>query len=100
MASTRCPALVDGKECGLTLVLIDQDPENRTATYECPLGHRSQLLLDEIKKTKCQVLDNGKPCSLPLAIAERDPETATEVYECPLGHRTYLPLEPDIDESR
>jgi hypothetical protein len=64
------------------------------------LGHRSQLLLDEIKKTKCQVLDSGKPCNLPLAIAERDPETATEVYECPLGHRTYLPLEPDIDESR
>jgi hypothetical protein len=100
MENRTCPALVNGKECGLELILIEQDIDSETEIYECPLGHRKYLLLGEPEKRKCPVLANGKECGLALTVVEREAETATEVYECPLGHRTYVPLEPAvIDEA-
>ena len=100
MGNSTCPALVDGKECGLALVLVEQDIDTETEVYECPLGHRKYVLLGESEKSTCPTLVGGKTCGLALSVAQRDTETATEVYECPLGHRTYVPLEPQvIDDS-
>jgi hypothetical protein len=100
MGNNTCPALVDGKACGLELVLVEQDIDTETEVYECPLGHRKYVLLGEIEKRNCPTLVDGKACGLALAVVEREAETATEIYECPLGHRTYVPLEPLlIDDS-
>jgi hypothetical protein len=100
MANQTCPALVDGKECGLALILVEQDIDTDTEVYECALGHRKYVLLGEIEKTNCPAIVDGRACRLRLSVVEREEETATEVYECPLGHRTYVPLEPQlIDDS-
>jgi len=42
--------VVDGKECGRPLTLVDLEGEKIArydlATYECSLGHRSYILLE------------------------------------------------------
>ena len=43
MENRECPVLVDGKECGLTLILIERDIDAETEIYECPRGHRKNL---------------------------------------------------------
>ncbi len=97
MISEKCPVLVNGKECGLRLILIDQDVETEIGTYECPLGHRTNVLLGAVEKRKCTaLLDGGKECGLALIIVDRDLESATAAYECALGHRSYAPLEPEV----
>ena len=96
MENEQCPVLVNGKECGLKLILIDQDVETETATYECPLGHRTNILLGAVAKKQCTaLLENGKECGMGLIVVDRDLEAATATYECALGHRTHAPLEPD-----
>jgi hypothetical protein len=45
MQTTKCPVLVDGKECGLALSVVDRELETGTATYECALGHRTYVPL-------------------------------------------------------
>jgi hypothetical protein len=99
MVNTTCPALVNGKECGLAMILVEQDIDADTEVYECPLGHRKYVMLGEIEKRNCPTLVGSKPCGLALSVVERDPETATEIYECPLGHRTYVPIEPQLIED-
>ena len=101
MENRKCPVLVNGKECGLELILIDQEIETETGTYECALGHRTHVLLGAIEKTKCPALVNGgKQCGLALIVVDRDLDAATAIYECALGHRSYMPLEPAaIDDS-
>jgi hypothetical protein len=99
MEKRKCPALVNGKECGLTLTLVERELETATAIYECPLGHRTHVLVGELERRKCPVLVNGKACGLTLTLVEREIETATAVYECPLGHRSYVPLEPEATDS-
>jgi hypothetical protein len=96
MENRTCPVLVDGKQCGLTLVLVGQDIETETEVYECPLGHRNYASLGEVEKRICQVLVEGKECGLALSVVEREAETATQVCECALGHRTYVPVEPPV----
>lgn len=96
MENKTCPALVDDKDCGLTLVLVGQEIETETEVYECPLGHRSYVSLGEVERRTCQTLAEGKECGLSLSVVERDAETATQIYECPLGHRTYVPVEPQV----
>lgn len=98
MKDQKCLALVDGKECGLALVLVEQDLDNETEIYECPLGHRKDVLLGETMKRKCSSLIDGKECGLALSVIDRDLDSATEVSECPLGHRTYVPTEPEVIE--
>jgi hypothetical protein len=94
MENTKCPALVNDKECGLDLILIDQDVETEIGSYECPLGHRTNMLIGSVEKRHCgALLDSGKQCGLALMVVDRDLEAATAIYECALGHRTYLPLE-------
>ena len=95
MDERKCPALVDGKECGLDLILVERELETEVETYECPRGHRTEFLIAEIVKRKCNAFVDGKECGLPVALIQRELETATEVYECPLDHRTYVPLEPE-----
>jgi hypothetical protein len=99
MENMKCPVLVNGKECGLALVLIEQDIDSETEIYECPLGHRKIVTLGETKKRRCTALVNGKECGLELVVVAREAETATGIYECPLSHRTYVPLEPDVGEE-
>jgi hypothetical protein len=99
MEKRKCPVLVNGKECGHALTLVERELETATAVYECPLGHRTQVLLGELGQRKCRALVNGKECGLALTLVERELETATAVYECPLGHRTYVPLEPEAADS-
>jgi hypothetical protein len=99
MEKRKCPVLVNGKECGLALILVERELETATAVYECPLGHRTHVLLGELGQRKCPVLVNGKECGLTLTQVEREFETATAVYECPLGHRSYVPLEPEAADS-
>jgi hypothetical protein len=100
MENKTCPALLNGKQCGLELVLVERDIDSEMEVYECPLGHRKYVVLGEIQKRKCAGLVNGKECGLALGVIEKDVETATEIYECSLGHRTYVPLEPEvIDDS-
>lgn len=96
MESTKCPALVEGKSCGLALVLVDQDIATETEIYECPLGHRKHVMLGRSAKRNCPAFAGGKECGLALTLVERDLESATEVYECPLGHRTHVPREPIV----
>jgi hypothetical protein len=72
MASKICPALVDGKGCGLALILVEQDIDTQTEVYECPLGHRKYVLLGEIEKRNCPTLVDSKPCGLALGVVERD----------------------------
>jgi transcription elongation factor Elf1 len=95
MDEKKCPALVDGKECDLGLILVERELETEVETYECPRGHRTEFLIAEIVKRKCGAYVDGKECGLPVALVQRELETATEVYECPLDHRTYVPLEPE-----
>jgi peptide subunit release factor 1 (eRF1) len=99
MENTRCPAVVDGKECRLDLLLVEQDLDAETEIYECPLGHRKYVQFGEHKKKRCTALVNGKECGLELTVVNRETETATEVYECPLGHRAYVPVEPNVVED-
>jgi hypothetical protein len=99
MEKRKCPVLVNGKECGLALTLVEREFETATAVYECPLGHRTHVLAGELGQRKCPVLVNGKECGLTLTLVEREFETATAVYECPLGHRSYVPLEPEAVDS-
>jgi hypothetical protein len=96
MEMRKCPTLVNGKECGFELILVDEDSETEIGTYECPLGHRTHVLLGAREKRNCPALvDGSRVCGLALLIVERDLDTATAIYECPLGHRTYVPLEPE-----
>jgi hypothetical protein len=48
MEDKRCPVFVDGKECGLSLILIEDEVEKiaryEVATYKCSRGHRSYFL--------------------------------------------------------
>ncbi len=101
MENRKCPVLVNGKECGLEMLLVDQDIETEIGTYECPLGHRTNVLLGAIEKRNCAALvDGGKVCGLALIVVDRDLDAATAIYECALGHRTYVPLEPEaVDDS-
>jgi hypothetical protein len=100
MEKRKCPALVDGKVCGLALIRVEQDLDTETTVYECPRGHRTFTLLGAVEKRTCRTLVDGKRCGLALTLVERDLETATGIYECALGHRTYVPLEPEaVDTS-
>jgi hypothetical protein len=99
MENTTCPALLNGKACGLQLVLVERDIDNETEVYECPLGHRKYVVLGELQKRKCPALVNGKERGLAFSVIEKEVETATEIYECPLGHRTYVPLKPEVMED-
>lgn len=96
MDEKMCPALVDGKECGLKLIMVEREIEAELEAYECPRGHRSHFLLGEIVKRKCPALVDNRECGLPLVLMEREVETGTEIYECPLDHRTYVPVEAQI----
>ncbi len=99
MENRKCPALVDGKECGLALILVERDIDAETDIYKYPRSHRKNVMIGEIEKRKCPALIDGKACGLALTVIEREIETATEVYECPLGHRTYIPMEPEVIEN-
>jgi hypothetical protein len=48
MEDKRCPVFVDGKECGLPLILIEGKVEKiaiyEVTTYKCSRGHRSYFL--------------------------------------------------------
>ena len=99
MEDRKCSTLVDSKECGQVLILVERELETETGVYECPLGHRTYVPLGEMEKKKCPSLVDGKECGLALILVEREPETGTEVYECPLDHRTYMPLEPAIADD-
>ena len=99
MENRKGPALVDGKEYGLALILVERDLDAETEIYECPRGHRKYVLLGEIEKRQCPALIDGKACGLALSVVEREIETATEVYECPPGHRTYIPIDPEVIEK-
>jgi len=99
MQNTKCPALVNGKQCGLDLALADQDTATETEVYECSLGHRKYVPLGESTKRTCRSLNEGKDCGLAIVLIDRDRESATEIYECPLGHKTYVRRESDdVDE--
>lgn len=99
MEAQICPTLVNGKICGLELLLVEQDTDSEIEVYECPLGHRKTVLLGEIEKKKCPALASGKACGLALFVVQRDHDTGTEIYECPLGHRTYVPIEAYATED-
>ena len=100
MEKRKCPVLFNGGECGLELILIDQDIETEIGTYECPRGHRTNVLLGALERQKCAALvDGGNECGLALFVVERDLDTATAIYECALGHRTYAPLAPEAVDS-
>ena len=99
MEERKCPTLVDGKECGLALLLVERELETQVEIYECARGHRTEHLLAEVIKRTCASFVDGKKCGLPLALVKRELENATEVYECPLDHRTYVPLEPQALED-
>jgi hypothetical protein len=101
MENRKCLVLVNGTECNLDLILVDQDLDTEIGTYECPRGHRLNVLLGAVEKRKCAALvDGGKQCGLGLIVIDRDLDAATAIYECALGHRTYAPLEPEaIDDS-
>ena len=99
MENRKCLVLVDGKECGLDLILIEQDIDSETQVYECARGHRQSVLLGRIEKRKCSTLVNDKACNLALSVTGRDLDAATEIYECPLGHRTYVPLERNVIDN-
>ena len=94
MENIKCPTLVNKKECGLALILTEQDLDTETEVYECALGHRKYVLIGETEKRICPTLKDGKPCGLALSSTKREPENATEIYECALGHRIYVPIEP------
>ena len=95
MEERKCLTLVDGKECGLDLLLVERELETQVETYECPRGHRTEHLFAEVVKRTCTSFVNGKECGLPLTLVQRELESATEVYECPLDHRTYVALETE-----
>ena len=99
MENRKCLVLVGNKECGLALSLVAREIESETEVYECPLGHRTEVLFGELEKRKCAVLANDRECGLPLSVVERELETGTEIYECPLGHRTYVPLETEAPDN-
>jgi hypothetical protein len=50
MEDKRCPVFVDGKECGLPLILVNLEGKKIArydlGIYECSLGHRSYFLLE------------------------------------------------------
>jgi hypothetical protein len=46
MENRKCRVLVNGKQCGLALILVEREFETATAVYECPLGHRSYVPLE------------------------------------------------------
>ncbi|HVO95865.1 MAG TPA: hypothetical protein VMT22_23625 [Terriglobales bacterium] len=94
-----CPTLVDGKVCGLQLLLVEQDIDTEIEVYECPLGHRKSVLLGEVEKKTCLAFNGGKACGLALIVVQRDQDTGTEIYECSLGHRTYVPIEATVSED-
>jgi hypothetical protein len=101
MEKRRCPVLVNGKQCGLEQILVDEEIETAIGTYECPLGHRTNVLMGAIEKKICTALVDGeRQCGLGLMVVDRDLDTATAVYECALGHRTYVPLEPESVDDR
>lgn len=77
MENRKCPALVDGKVCGLALILVKRELETETDVYECPLGHRKYVLSGEIEKRKCPALVDGKECGLAVTLVKRELETAT-----------------------
>jgi hypothetical protein len=101
MENRKCPVLVNGGECGLELVLIDQDIDTEIGTYECPRGHRTNVLLGAVERQKCAALvEGGKECGRALLVVDRDLDTATAINECALDHRTYAPLAPEaVDNS-
>ncbi len=79
MENRKCPALVDGKECGLALILVERDIDAETDIYKYPRSHRKNVMIGEIEKRKCPALIDGKACGLALTVIEREIETATEV---------------------
>ena len=99
MENVKCPTLVEGKLCGLALILVEQDIDTETEIYECTLGHRKHVMLGEMEKRVCPSLREDKPCGLDLIVIQREPENATQIYECALGHRTYAPIEPPVVED-
>jgi hypothetical protein len=50
MEDKRCSVFIDGKECGLPVILVEREAERVArydlATYECGLGHRTYFLLE------------------------------------------------------
>jgi hypothetical protein len=99
MENAKCPALVDGKQCGFDLVLVNQDVDKETETYECVLGHRKYAVLGESERRQCPAFTDGKKCGLALSLVDRNLEAATEIYECPLGHRDYVRREAQDDDE-
>jgi len=99
MENQTCPTSVDGKICGLALVLVERDFTSATEIYECPLGHRKYVSLGENENRRCPTLTDGRECGLKLIAVAREADTATEICECALGHRTYLPLEPQPSDD-
>jgi hypothetical protein len=49
----RCPTIVDGKECGLEFIAVEDNREEILRVRDCPLGHRTYLLpLEQPDKPK------------------------------------------------
>jgi hypothetical protein len=50
MEDNKCPVFVDGKECGLPVILLNRETGKIArydlGTYQCSLGHRSYVLLE------------------------------------------------------
>jgi hypothetical protein len=50
MEDNKCPVFVDGKECGLPVILLNRETRKIArydlGTYQCGLGHRSYVLLE------------------------------------------------------
>ena len=42
----RCAVLVNDRECGLPLTLVQRDFESGTEIHECPLDHRTYVALE------------------------------------------------------
>jgi hypothetical protein len=46
MENRKCPALVDGKACGLELSVVEREIETATEVHECPLSHRTYVPME------------------------------------------------------
>jgi hypothetical protein len=64
MEDKRCPVFVDGKECGLSLTLVDLEHKKIArydlGIYECSFGHRTYFLLEPKSKATEQPCEKNK----------------------------------------
>jgi hypothetical protein len=55
MEDDKCPVFVDGKECGLPVILLNRETGKIArydlGTYQCRVGHRSYVLLEPERTT-------------------------------------------------